>query len=76
MKKKLLVKIEETEEKYNITYFCAENEEDYYNGNHDVMARWSIDKDLLSDPEDENELIERIKMYDTSFASDQVIIVF
>lgn len=76
MNNKILVKIEETEEKFNITYLCAESEEDYYNGNHDITAHWSISKDLLNDPEDQNELIEQIKLYDINFTNKDIIIIY
>lgn len=75
MKNKILVGIKETEEKFNITYYCAESEEDYYNGNDDVMAHWSIDKDLLNNPDDEQELIEQIKSYDIDFNNKEIVII-
>ena len=75
MKEQILVKIEEMEDRFNITYYCAENEEDYYNGNHDVIERWSIDKNSLNDPEDKEELIEQIRLYDTSFENKEITII-
>lgn len=75
MENKVLVGIKETEEKFNITYYCAETEEDFYAGNQDVISHWSIDKDLLNNPNDENELIERIKLYDIHFADKKIVII-
>lgn len=75
MEKKILVGIEETEEKFNITYYCAENEEEYYNGNHDVIDHWSINKNSLNNSNDENELIEQIKLYDTNFNNKEIVII-
>lgn len=75
MKNQILVKVEEMEDRFNITYLCAETEEEYYNGNNDVIAHWSIDKDLLNNPNDENELIERIKLYDIHFAGKKIVII-
>lgn len=75
MENKVLVGIKETEEKFNITYYCAESEKEYYDGNHDVIDHWSIDKDLLSNPDDENELIERIKLYDIRFADKEIVFI-
>lgn len=75
MENKVLVGIEEKEDSFNITYYCAETEEDYYSGNQDVFSHWSIDKGLLNNPDDENELIERIKLYDIHFADKEIVII-
>ena len=75
MENQILVKAEEMEDRFNITYYCAENEEDYYNGNHDAIERWSIDKNSLNDPEDKEELIEQIRLYDTSFENKEITII-
>lgn len=73
--KKILVKIEEKEERFNITYFCAENKDDYYNGDHDLMDHWSIDKNALNDPTDKDELIEKVKLYDINFDNKEIVII-
>lgn len=75
MKNQILVKVEEMEDRFNITYLCAETEEEYYNGNHDAMNHWSIDKDSLNDPKDKEELIEQIKLYDTSFENKEIVTI-
>ena len=71
----LLVGIVEDKEKFNITYFCAESEDDYYDGNNDAYARWSIDKSTMTNQEDDEELIEQIKLYDKNYSNKEIVIV-
>lgn len=71
----LVVGVEEFKEFFSITYYAAESEDDYYNGNHDSISHWCINKSNMNDPTDIRELKEFIKLYDADFINKEVVIV-
>lgn len=70
--KKLCVNIEEYKDYFKIEYLVAKSEEEYNEGNHDVINFYTIDKDIV---ENEEDLIEQIKLYDAYYENAEVEII-
>lgn len=72
---KTLIKIETKEKGIVIKYLCAENEEEYWNGNHDAYDSIYISFDDIKDIEDENEIKYLASLRDASYNEKDIVIL-
>jgi hypothetical protein len=72
---KQYIKLEYLEKGLKILYLCCDNEEDYYNGNHDKHDDYFIPYEKIENINDENEIKYLVSLRDINYNESDIIIL-